>query len=223
MRAKALIFDSSSIITLSLNNLLSLLVALKRKFKGGFFITPTVKQEVVDTPLNIKRFGLEALMISSMLKNKILELPPLDMNNETETIFERANHIFKADDEWIKIMHHGEASCLALYNLLRDRGYKVALVIDERTTRMLCENPRNLQKLLEKKLHRKVITKDENLQSFKDFNIIRSTELCFVAYKKNLIKLPVSADKAIDALLYAAKYKGCAISSAEIEQAKKLI
>ncbi len=223
MRAKALIFDSSSIITLSLNNLLSLLVALKRKFKGRFFITPTVKQEVVDKPLNIKRFGLEALMISNMLKNKILELPPIEMDKETEDILGRANHIFKADDEWIKITHRGEASCLALYNLLKDRGYKVALVIDERTIRMLCENPHNLQKLLEKKLHRKVIMKEENLSSFRNFDIIRSTELCFVAYKKNLIKLPVSADKAIDALLYAAKYKGCAISAAEIEQAKKLV
>ena len=223
MKAKALIFDSSSIITLALNNMLGLLVSLKRRFRGRFFITYAVKQEVIDKPLNIKRFELEALMISNMLKNKILELPPVDMDKETEDIFERANHIFKADDEWIKITHTGEASCLALYNLLRDKGYNVTIVIDERTMRMLCENPRNLHKLLEKKLHRQITMKEENLSSFKDFNIIRSTELYFVAYKKNLINLPVPPDKAIDALFYAAKYKGCSISAAEIEQAKELV
>lgn len=223
MKAKALIFDSSSIITLALNNLLSLLVTLKRRFRGRFFITHAVKEEVIDKPLNIKRFELEALMISNMLNNKILELPPLDMDKETDVILERINHLFKADDEWVRIAHKGEASCLALYNLLKDKGYKVALVIDERTIRMLCENPHNLQKLLEKKLHMPVTMKEENLSSFKDFDIIRSTELCFVAYKNNLIKLPVSADKAIEALFYASKYKGCAISVTEIEEAKKLI
>lgn len=223
MKTKALIFDSSSIITLALNNMLSLLVSLKRRFRGRFFITSAVKQEVIDKPLNIKRFELEALMISNILKSKILELPPVDMDKETEDIFERANHIFKADDEWINITHHGEASCFALCNLLRDKGYDVTIVIDERTMRMLCENPRNLQKLLEKKLHRPITMKEENLSSFKGFNIIRSTELYFVAYKKNLINLPVPPDRAIDALLYAAKYKGCSISAIEIEEAKKLV
>lgn len=51
---KALIFDSSSIITLALNDLLYILEPLKAKFKGEFYITEDVKREVIDRPFREK-------------------------------------------------------------------------------------------------------------------------------------------------------------------------
>jgi hypothetical protein len=61
-----------------------------------------------------------------------------------------------------------------------------------------------------------------NLDIFSDTRIIRSAELCYIAYKDNLIGIS-DGIRLIDAMLYAAKYKGCAISTQEIEAIKKMI
>jgi len=219
---KALIFDSSSIITFALNNLLNLLPKLKEEFKGEFFITDEIKQEIIDTPLKIKRFELEALMISKLLENKTITISKINIKQEIKKIIDTTNSIFKAHGEYIKIIHEGEASCLALYKKLKEQGHNVTLVIDERTARMLCEAPLNLHKLFEKKLHTNVKFDKEKLPYFRDFSIIRSSELCFIAFKRKLITLPAEPQRALDALLYATKYKGCAISIAEIEKIKRM-
>ena len=220
---KALIFDSSSIITLSMNNLLSLLAPLKKKFRGEFYITDGVKKEIVDRPLQIKRFELNAMMISILIKDKVLDLYEDDIREKSEMFLNKANSVYIADGEKLKILHYGESSCIALHEELKRQNYQVSLVVDERTTRMLCENPINLGRLLGSKLHTNVKLFNEEASFFKDINIIRSSELCFAAYKLGLIKLPGKSIEAIDALLYAAKYKGCSISYEEIEKAKRLV
>jgi len=220
--AKALIFDSSTIITLALNNLLYIFAPLKKKFNGHFFITSSVKKEIVDRPMKMKRFELEALSILKLIKDEVFEIidPP---QQETVQLCNIANNTFKARGEFMQIMHEGEASCLALYKALKKQNYKVALVIDERTTRMLCENPLNLLSLFEKKLHIEVIAKQSNFEEFRRVDIIRSAELCFIAYKKGIISLPTSTNEAISALLFASKFKGCSISYEEIDRAISLI
>ena len=94
-------------------------------------------------------------------------------------------------------------------------------MVDERTTRMLCEMPKNLRALLESKLHTSVHAEEGNFKFFSGLKIIRSSELSYIAYKKGLIGISASK-QLVDALLYAVKFKGCAISSQEIEQIKKL-
>ena len=59
-----------------------------------------------------------------------------------------------------------------------------------------------------------------DLRTLGQFRFIRSSELVYVAYKKGFIKL--NDKRALEALLYATKYKGCAISWEEIEQLKRL-
>lgn len=130
-----------------------------------------------------------------------------------------ANSTFKTNGEFIRVIHEGEASCLALYNLIKAS----ALVVDERSLRMLCESPKNLHKLFQSKLHRRVTANEKNYSAFKGFRIIRSAELAFVAYRNKIINLPAKKSNAIKALFYAVKYKGCAISRNEIEVAKRLI
>jgi len=217
---KTLIFDSSSIISLSLNNLLDVLRLLKKKFDGRFLITPEVKREVVDVPLRIRRFELEALMISKLIKDGVLgvaENP--ELKNETEKFYQNANSMYSAEGEKIKIVHYGEASCLALASLLKN---DVAIAVDERTTRMLCEKPENLKALMESKLHT-VVSMDESRSSlFTSFRIIRSSELAYVALKSKLLQLPASDEQTLDALLFALRFKGCAISREEIEEIKHM-
>ena len=218
---KSLIFDSGAIITLALNDLLYILEPLKKLFRGDFYITEAVKEELIKNPLKIKRFMLEALMIKKLLEEGILKVFPNNSNLEEEEkrILNLANTTFTTDGEFIKVLDKGETSCLALYNLIKSD----ALAIDERSLRMLCEMPKNLHKLFESKFHRKVIANEENYLFFKNFKVIRSSELVFIAYKNKIINLPTGKSEAIEALFYAAKFKGCAISRNEIETAKRLI
>ena len=93
------------------------------------------------------------------------------------------------------------------------------LAIDERTARMLIEKPENLQKLLYQHLHREVrqVSKLSNMQNLQ---CIRSSELIYVAHKKGLTNL--EGKKALEALIYATKFKGSSISWDEIEILKRL-
>ncbi len=218
---KALIFDSSTIISLALNDLLFILKPLKKLFGGEFYITEQIKKELIDKPMGIKRFKFEALMIEKLIDEGIIKIKGDGLiQKKVQTFLNVANNTFKVEDEGIRIIHEGEASCLALYNVLPTE--KKAIVTDERTTRMLCENPKNLHKLLEKKNHRPIQANELNYQFFKKFNVIRSVELAYIAYKAGIITLPSKQKEAIEAIFYALKYKGCAISHNEIHEAKKL-
>jgi predicted nucleic acid-binding protein len=218
---KALIFDSGAIITLALNDLLHILEPLKWAFGGEFLVPEAVKREIIDVPLRIRRFALEALMIKALFNKKVFTvISSPELKKETERLLDIANSTYKAEDEWMSVIHEGEASCLALFNIID--AQKKAVVIDERTTRMLCEAPENLRKLFESKLHTKISAVKENFSAFANVNIIRSSELCWLAYKKRIINLPALPNEAISALLFALKYKGCALSSREIAIAKRI-
>ena len=223
---KALIFDSGSLISLSINGLLEELKKLKKIFNGEFIITKEVKKEVVDNPIKIKMYELEALKIQNLIDEGCLNMPnkigiqDKEITNLMFKLMNLANTMFIGNGNEIKLIQQGETSCLALSKILNEKKIKNVLVIDERTIRMLVEKPENLKELLEKKLHTKIKLKKSNFQPFKDFKIIRSTELMYLAYKKNLIKL--KGKEVLDALLYALKFKGCAISFDEIEEIKRI-
>lgn len=224
---KTIIFDSGTLVSLAMANLIGVLVELKKNFKGKFLITDEVKREIIDKPLKIKRFELQALMLRSLVDQKILELP-LDVDvekKEVESISKdyllKVNSLFESNGVKVKVISEGEASCLALDKILEKKGYKSVIAIDERTTRVLVEKPDNLQKLMSKKLNASVVVRKKYFPlEFKEFKIVRSTELMYVAYKKGLINL--KGPEVLSAILWALKTKGCAISSEEIEELKRL-
>ena len=226
MISKVLIFDSSSLISLSLNGLLEELKKLKEIFNGEFIITKEVKQEVVDEPMKIKKYELEALKIRNLIDEGYLNMPDKlgiqdkEITSLTIKLMDIANTMFIGKDNKIQLIQQGETSCLALSKLMNEKKIKNVLVIDERTIRMLVEKPENLKELLENKLHTKIKLKESNFKSFKEFKIIRSAELMYLAYKKNLVRW--KGKIVLDALLYALKFKGCAISFDEIEEIKRL-
>ena len=131
-----------------------------------------------------------------------------------------ANNTFYARDKPIKIIHDGEAEVLALSALLTAKGHENLVVIDERTARLLCEKPQNLEKLLKKKLHTPIKAVKENYKTFRDYKIIRSTELAYVAHEKGFSKL--KDPRTLDAILYALKFGGVSISEKEIKTLKKI-
>ncbi len=222
---KILIFDSGPLINLSMNGLLEILEKLKKISGARFIITPSVQKEVYDHPLGIRQFELGALRIHNLLEKKILELPeslgiPKDkFNSATQELMKLANHSLKAEEQWMQIVSEAETSCLALSVELKKQGHDVMIAIDERTARMLSEKPKNLEKTMSSRLHKNVNLVRE-IKELREIKIIRSSELVYVAYKNNLIDL--KDPKSLEALIYATKFKGSAISWDEINILKKL-
>lgn len=223
---KYLIFDSGPIISLTMNGLLGVIENLRKNFNGEFIITSPVKREVIDRPLKIKKYSLEAIQVQTLLDKKIFRMAEeiIDRQNlerETKKILKTSSGILRVAQtgEKINLIHEGEASCIAFSLLCKQENL---IVIDERTTRLLTEAPQNLENMMEKKLHIPLVAELSLVKKFKNLKFIRSSELLFIAYKKNL--LPFKKDKqTLDALLYGVKTKGTAISSLEIEEMKKMV
>jgi predicted nucleic acid-binding protein len=220
---KDLIFDAGPIINFAMNGLLPLFKKIKKEFKGDFLITKEVKQEIIDTPMEIKRFELEALQIKELFDEKIIKHADItekevdELRNKREEIMRIANSTFFTNKRSIHILDKGECAALALSSILKSEN---VIVIDERTTRMLCENPENLRRLFEKKLHTKVNANTKNYEFFRKFKIIRSTELAYIANKKGLLE--IKDPKTLEAILYGLKFRGCSISEEEIDKMKKM-
>lgn len=223
---KALIFDSGTIINLSMNGLLYLLEGMKKNFDGKFLITKDVKSEIVDRPMNIDRFELGALRVQKMIDAGILESPSSmdvdekEIEERTRSLTDMANHFMQVNGKWIEIVSNAEISCLALSDILSKRGVENIIAIDERTMRTLCEEPATLEDIMSARLHTKVDMIAEDFSIFSKYRFIRSSEMVYVAYKKGLVHL--NGPKVLEALLFATKFKGCAISFDEINVLKKL-
>jgi predicted nucleic acid-binding protein len=223
---KYLIFDAGPIISLTLNGMLPIIEKLKEVFDGEFILTPQVKHEVVDRPIKIKKYKLEAIRVQDLIGRGVFKMssgvvPDDKLDKEVKRLLKVTNGVLRIAQtgEKIKLIHKGEVSCLAFVKLC---GADNVIVIDERTTRMLTESPQNLERMMEKKLHTPLKAELSLLDELKGFKFIRSAEFLFIAYKKGLI--PIKKDKdLLDALLYGVKFKGAAISSGEIEEMKRLV
>lgn len=226
MTEKVIIFDAGPIISLTMSGLLTELRMLKEKFSGKFLITKEIKEEVIDRPMNIKRFELEALKVQELINDQIIEFPESfgikeeEITTETEKLIQISNNTFFEKDKPIHLLDKGETSALILSRKLSEKKIENVIAVDERTMRMLCEKPENLRKLLQKKLHSRIDIRKENLHHFKGFKIVRSTEIMYMAYKKNALR--IKDKKILDAILFALKYKGCSISIEEIKKLKKI-
>ncbi|MEK6914257.1 MAG: hypothetical protein AABW83_01265 [Nanoarchaeota archaeon] len=224
---KYLVFDSGPLINFSMNGILDSLEKLKDNFDGEFLITKEVKEEIIDTPLKIKQFELGAIRLEEIYKKGIIKLADLtkedvdELRKLRENYMETANNMFKAKNKEIHLLDKGECAALALSTIMKKKiGRDIPIVIDERTTRMICEKPENLKILMEKKLHTKIKANTNNYNLFKGFKIIRSTELAYIINKKNLFTL--KNPKLYEAVIYGLKFKGCSISEKEVELLSKM-
>ncbi len=223
---KSLVFDTSTIISVATNNLLWVLPQLKKRFKGEFFISSSVKGEVIDAPLKSKKYKLEAMQILSLMGEGTIKVYR-NSKKRVQEISELANKIFRSKDTWIRIMHEAEIESLAIAIEINADAY----VIDERNTRMLIENPEGLGQLLQQKLHTKIDMNQESLKRFKEYvkgvNIIRSVELMTVAYELGIMDKYLKERERkianidlrrslIDGMLWGLKLNGCSITKKEI-------
>ncbi len=222
---KFLILDAGPLINLSMNGILNIFEKIKSP-NISIIITNHVYQEVVNRPLNIPRFELGALKIKELIDKKIIQFPEeiginlQELEKETQRLLRIANSAIITNGKNIEVVSIAETSCLALSAILTKKGSQNIIAIDERTTRVLFEKPENLKELMSNKLHRKINLNLNEIKNFNKFRFIRSSELVYVAYKKGFVNL--NDKRALEALLYATKYKGCAISWEEIDQIKHL-
>ena len=219
---KCLILDAGPLINFSMNGLLDALEKLKATFKGEFLITKEVKKEIIDHPKTVKRFELGAIRLEQLYKKGVFKLA--DINEEEvdelrrlrDNYMQEANSMFKTKKKAVHLLDKGECAVLALSTIMKRKLKEdVPIVIDERTTRIIIENPTNLKKLMEKKLHTKITANTKTYDLFKGFKIIRSTELAYIIHKKKLFKL--QHPKAFEAIVYGLKFKGTSISEKEVQ------
>lgn len=226
MKQKAIIFDASTLISFAMSCMYEEFRKLQKSFGGYFIITQDVKKEIIDKPMKIPRFQLEAIKLNGFLEEGVLELPSvlgvkdIEIKNSTKKVMDIANSTFFDNRGDLKLISDGEASCIALSKILNEKKIPNVLAIDERTMRSFCETPKGLKKHLERKFHTKVGVKNENFEFFKEFKIIRSVELAYIAYKKGLIN--IKGKNVLNSLINALKFKGCSISREELEKIKKM-
>lgn len=224
---KSIVFDAGPIISLTTNNLLWILELLKQRYGGAFIITDKVRFELIERPLTTKKFKFEALQVMQLKNAGVIDIVgSAELSSRTETLLNLANTIFKAKGNFIKLLHAGEVESLAAAIGLGSE----LLVVDERTTRLLIEDPVRLQRILSRKLNTDISVNKISLKAFqektRDVKIIRSAELITVAFKMGLLdkfliseaSMGKAKEQLLDSILWGVKLHGCSVSEKEIKQ-----
>ncbi len=223
MTDKILFFDTGPIITLVMSRLVWILKELKQKFGGKFYITPAVHFELVQRPLTIKRFQFEALQVMKLLKEGTLELYENVPAEQVASLKKLANTSFSINRKTMDVIQEGELQSVA--SALAVKASSV--VMDERTLRLFIESPAEMESLLGHRFQNKIAVNKGNMDAFsrmlKGVQIIRSIELVGVAYKLGLLDSYVPPQRngksiLIEAVLWATKFNGCAVTEHEIEE-----
>ncbi len=219
--SKTVVCDSSSLISLSESCNLGVLAFLKGKFGADFAIPPSVEKEIVERPSRVGRFTYSAARLHHLLNSGVLRVAdPLTLASDAEGILSSANSLFSAEVP-LRIIQRGEAECMALLSPLKAR----ALLIDEKTTRLLLEDPKKLLSLMRAE-HGAVKADETALGAFKrkyPFTALRSTELVsFAAQNGFFDDFAPDANEIFHASVYALRYAGCAISQKEIGDYQKI-
>lgn len=214
-----LVFDSSSLISVGQSCLIEVLHSLQERIGAQFVIPHSVFKEVVKRPMHIKRFELNAVRLKKAVDEGWLQVRALGAKNRSAEIVQAANNCFFSRGRAITLLQRGEVEALALALELET----AALVIDERTTRMLVEAPFKLRDLMESRHRAEISVDNGNVKRFQGMfrrlEIVRSVELIALSFELGLLGEELQQNRqALHAALYAAKFGGCAVSSKEINE-----
>lgn len=216
----SMIFDSSALISISQSCLIEMLERIANIHSIKFFIPKSVEKECVTNPIETKRFELNAMRIKKAINDGWIKVFPV--NKETNQLKQKisflSNNLFFINDNSLEIIQEGETEAVAVCLLEKAKG----IIIDERTTRMLIENPHKLHSYLQLKHDAQIKIDKNNLSKLEEIlkgtKAFRSTDLIAYAFEKKLF--PPTLEQSIqglEAALYALKYSGSSVSSKEIE------
>jgi hypothetical protein len=217
LSGQSMICDASSLISLTDSCFIHALYFLKRRYKGSFIIPPSVEYECVEHPRTMKTHAIHAIRLKRAINEGVVEVVNLEEAGKVHEIRFMANNSFYAGGTPLRLLQEGETEMLAL---AQETGVQ-NLLIDERTTRMLAEDPESLRTHLEMELRRPVTSNEENLSAFsrltRGMRFFRSSELLLLAFEKGYFADYRELEKeAIEAALYKLKYAGCAVGFNEI-------
>ncbi|MBI2125614.1 hypothetical protein HYU08_03600 [Candidatus Woesearchaeota archaeon] len=225
---KILFFDTGPIITLVMSRLIWILPELKKKYGGKFYITPSVKRELITRPMDIKRFQFEALQALKLIKEGVLEVYEDVPEKEVSRLHAIANSSFKIGNQNMEVVQSGEIESV----VCALKAGAEAIIMDERTLRLFIENNKEMKALLERRFNKPVSFDAEKMKQFSkelgSIQIIRSVELVGVAYKMGLLDSYIPAQKngreiLVEAALWNAKYNGAAVTEHEVEEIKDFL
>lgn len=224
---KAIVFDSSTIISLVTSCLAWILRELKKATDVEFLIPRKVYEETVVSALRNWNYKLEGVRILNMIGRGILKVEDMKATAiEASRFLNLANNLFYTGKRSLKLVHYGEAEVIGLCKAVGTNN----IAIDEKTTRLLLEDPERLKSLLENKLHMKINVNERNLEKLKsnysNFNVLRSTELLALGYEEGIFsdflsECGTNGKIRRDFLLGALrllKLNGCAIGNDEINE-----
>lgn len=216
-----LVCDSSSLISLTSSCLDSLLYFLKKEYGIRFLIPRYVEKESVTTPLSkgLKEYAFSARKIKKAIKDGILEIVENNSQARMNEILNMSNNMLFVRGKPLRLVHAGEAEMLAI---AADLGGS-AVLMDERTTRMLIEAPFRMKEHLEEEFNVNIMFDRNAFTKFtemtKGCEIVRSSELLILGYELGFMDDFGGAKKeALEAALYKIKYSGCSISFDEINK-----
>jgi predicted nucleic acid-binding protein len=216
-----IVFDSSAIISISEKCFIAILEKLAKNSNASFLIPQAVNYEIVEHPLQIRRFELNAIRIKKAVEKGWIKVMPRDQETQRQMqkLLETANNAFFIGDKPITLIQEGEAEALAL---AKEIGAKI-VVIDERTARMILEDPMRLKERLSRGIDKEIKADNNKLSEIKKMlsgiEIVRSCELIALAFEKGYFENELSqSNQAIEAALFALRYSGCAVSEQEITE-----
>jgi len=217
MSGQSIVCDSSALISLTDSCFVHVIYFLKKKYSGRFIIPPSVEKECVEQPMQIRNYALHAIRLKRAVAEGMIDVVAAKEQPDAERLRFVANNIFHAEGTPLRLLHAGEADVVSLA-----LGLGVDNVLmDERTTRMLVEDPEALRQHLEHELGKQIGINEENLSAFsratRRLRFFRSTELILLAYEKGYFADYGELERdAVEASLYKLKYSGCAIGFEEI-------
>ena len=213
--------DSGPLISFSDTCLISVLPFLA-KLGAEFLITPAVEKEIVLNPINVHRYAFSAIRLHKTIDDKLLRVIDVD-SHLMNRIMNSANAAFLLRGKPMKLIHAGEAACLAAY---KQNGCS-ALAIDEKTTRLLIENPALLADNISEQFGQRIIVDKRSLDEFTSLTsgieIIRASELLAIATKNGYFdSFGKHKEQAFHTAIYALKQAGCSLSEKEVNDYQKL-
>lgn len=211
----SIFFDSSTLISMAMTCSLPVLRELKKSYKDNFYITDSVRQETIGRAMQSLRFRYEGHRINELVDTGVLKIYPENrLQQDIQKLLNLINSTYSISGKPLKIVQLGEIS--ALTACLKEKAELIAL--DERTTRLVIENPEILKSLLENKLHSKVDVDEQNMETWESFvadktTPMRSTEFAAIAWEKGILG---DNKDVLYGLLWALKFAGCAVTEEEI-------
>ncbi len=212
--------DSSTLISIADTCNIDALALLRQKAGADFVIPPGVEEEIVVAPSRVKSLEFSALRIRRLVEDGTVRVEGAqNLASKTQEIADAANRLYLVGGKPLKLIHGGEAETLALLGIL---GAKI-LAIDEKTTRLIIEDPLKLKEMIEGEYTEKMVFDLKAYEAFRrmipQVSVIRSAELLALAAKRGFFSnFGEHEEEAFHSAINALRAAGCSLAQDEMQQ-----